>query len=359
MSSRPSSHTPVVLCRRFFLTAAAKSPDLHTPVMPSRQIWRTMARRSILFIGGSLNQTTMLHAVARELLEHECAFTPYFGDGPVRWAAACGLLDFTILAGQARRRTLVYLKAHGLALDERGARGPYHLVVTGSDLIVPADLGGRPLLLVQEGMTDPEDWRYHLVRRLRLPRWLANTSMTGLSHAYARFCVASEGYRELFIGKGVRPERLVVTGLPNFDDAARHLENDFPHRGYVLGATSCLRETGKPEDRRGFIRKTLRVADGRPVIFKLHPNECVDRARREIEREAPQSLVFAEGNVHHLVANCEALVAKYSSVVYLAAALGKELHCDLAPEVVGRLLPVQNGGRSAAHIAAVCREVLA
>jgi hypothetical protein len=104
--------------------------------------------------------------------------------------------------------------------------------------------------------------------------------MTGLSHAYSTFCVASEGYRQLFTRKGVRRERMRVTGIPNFDDAASFLRNDFPHRGYVLGATSCLRETLKPEDRRGFIRRCLRVADGRPLMFKLHPNERMDRARR-------------------------------------------------------------------------------
>lgn len=317
-----------------------------------------MRRRRILFIGGSLNQTTMLHAVARQLGEHACVFTPYFADGLVRRAAKAGWLDFTILAGQARRRTLAYLAEQGLDCDERGARGPYDLVVTGSDLIVPASVRGRPLVLVQEGMMDPEDWRYRLVRGLRLPRFLANTSMTGLSHAYARFCVASEGWRELFARKGVRPETLAVTGLPNFDDVAAALDNDFPHRGYVLAATSCLRETWKHEDRSGFIRKALRLADGRRLIFKLHPNERVERARREIEREARDALVFAEGDTAHMVANCDALVTKYSSVVFLAAALHKPVHSDLDPELLRRLTPIQNGGTSAARIAEVCREVM-
>lgn len=318
-----------------------------------------MRRRRILFIGGSLNQTTMLHAVARQLAEHECVFTPYYADGLMRRAAAQGWLDFTILGGQARRRTLAYLAQHGLMCDERGAGGRYDLAVTGSDLIVPDGLRGRPLVLVQEGMTDPENWRYALVRRLGLPRFLANTSMTGLSHAYARFCVASEGYRDLFVRKGVRPATLVVTGLPNFDNARAALDNDFPHRGYVLAATSCLRETFKPEDRRGFIRKALRVADGRPLLFKLHPNEREARARCEIEREAPGAMVFAEGDTDHMIANADALVTRYSSVVYIAVALGKVVHCDLDPALLLRLLPVQNGGTSARHIADVCRECLA
>jgi hypothetical protein len=59
---------------------------------------------------------------------------------------------------------------------------------------------------------------FHLVKRLRfLPLWLAGTSTTGLSDACRAFCVASEGYRDFFIRTGVRPEKFVVTGIPNFD----------------------------------------------------------------------------------------------------------------------------------------------
>lgn len=318
-----------------------------------------MRRRRILLLGGSLNQTTIAHAVARELPEWDCVFSPFFADGLLRLLAERGLLDATILAGQARARSLAYLAAHGLEVDERAGRGGYDLVLAGTDLVVPRALRGLPMVLVQEGMTDPEDWRYRLVRGLGLPRYLANTSMTGLSHAYRRFCVASLGYAELFERKGVDPGRIVVTGLPNFDHAVAYLDNDFPHRGHVLAATSCLRENWKPEDRRGFIRRAVRLAGGRLLVFKLHPNERVGRARREIEQEAPGALVYAEGNTNHMIANSSAVVTRYSSVLFVAAALGKELHCDLPAEVVRRLLPVQNGGRSAARIADVCRQVAA
>jgi hypothetical protein len=223
---------------------------------------------------------------------------------------------------------------------------------------VARNLRRTRMVLVQEGMTDPEDWRYRLVRRLRLPRVLANTSMTGLSHAYDVFCVASPGYRELFTRKGARPDRLVVTGIPNFDDAASFRENDFPHRGYVLAATSCLRESFKPEDRKGFIRRCLEIADGRTLLFKLHPNEDARRAAREIEALAPQALIFTDGNTNHMIANCEALVTRYSSVVYIALALGKDVYSDIDLETLRALMPVQNGGRSAARIAEICRQQL-
>jgi len=309
-------------------------------------------------VGGSLNQTTMVHRIAAELPEHERFFTPYYGDGLVRWAAEHDLLGFTILGGRPKAMSEAFLRDQGAAIDPRGASGRFDLVVTSSDLIVPRNLRGVPMVLVQEGMTDPEDWRYRLVRRLGLPRWMANTSMTGLSHAYEAFCVASEGYRDLFVRKGVDPAKIEVTGIPNFDDCASFLRNDFPHRDYVLGATSCLRETWKPEDRQAFIRRCLEVANGRELLFKLHPNENRLRARREIERMAPRALVFDSGNTAHMVANCTAVVTRYSSVVYVGLALGKEVHADIDPVTLRRLMPIQNGGTSARRIADVCRRFL-
>ena len=64
-------------------------------------------------------------------------------------------------------------------------------------------------MLVQEGMTDPENFMYQVVKRVRvLPRWFASTAATGLSGYYDRFCVASEGYRDLFVGKGCDPSKI-------------------------------------------------------------------------------------------------------------------------------------------------------
>ena len=309
-------------------------------------------------MGGSLNQTTMVHRIAGELAEHECSFTTFYADGLLRLGAEAGLLGFTILGGRPRATSEAFLREQGARIDPRGAGGGWDLVVTTSDLVVPRNLRGVPMVLVQEGMTDPEDWRYRLARGLGLPRWIGNTSMTGLSHAYEALCVASEGYRDLFVRKGVDPGRVEVTGIPNFDDCASFLRNDFPHRGYVLGATSCLRETLKPEDRDGFIRRCLDVAAGRELLFKLHPNENHARARREIERLAPRALVFDSGNTNHMIANCAALVTRYSSVVHVAIALGKEVHADIDELTLRRLMPIQNGGTSARRIADVCRRFL-
>jgi hypothetical protein len=317
-----------------------------------------MAKR-ILLIGGSLNQTMMMHKIAQALPEHECVFTPFYAEGLMDWAARHGLLDFTILGGRHRRETEAYLQRHRLPVDFGGQQGNYDLVVTCTDLIIQRNIRKKPIVLVQEGMTEPEGLRYQLVRDLRLPRWLANTAATGLSDQYEAFCVASTGYRDLFIRKGIRPEKIFVTGIPNYDNARQYLENDFPYRGYVLAATSASRETGKLHNRLAFLQRALQIADGRPLFIKLHPNENVELAMLEIKWIAPFARVFTDGNVHHMIANCDALVVENSTVLYTALALGKPVYADVDVEQARRLLPLQNGGTSAEKIANVCRYILA
>jgi hypothetical protein len=313
----------------------------------------------ILFIGGSLNVSTMMHQIARHLREYDCRFTPFYVDGPVLGTfKRFGMLEHTILGGNARKLTLEYFRRNRLPLDESGGSGGYDLVVMGTDIVVPNNVEGKPIVLVQEGMTDPENYRYHLVRCLGLPRYFANTSVTGLSHMYLRFCVASEGFKEVFIKKGVKAEKMTVTGIPNFDHVGSFFDNDFPHRNYVLAATSCLRENLKYENRKRFIQKSVQIAGGRRLIFKLHPNEDIGRARTEVERYAPDALVYAEGNTNHMIANSDVLITKYSSVALLASAMGKEVHSDLDPGWLEQVKPLQTGGTSAQRIAAICRGYL-
>lgn len=315
--------------------------------------------RKILFIGGSLNQTTICHAVARQLQnEYECVFTPFYTDGFLELARRWGWLDFTVAGHPRRRQAEAYLREHGLPMDYGGKAGGYDLIVTVSDLVLPANLRGKPLILIQEGMTDPENLRYHLVRTLRLPRVLAGTSTTGLSHAYDYFCVASPGYRDLFIRKGVRPEKIVVTGIPNFDNAAQYLDNDFPHKGYVLVATSDARETFKLDDRQKFLRWALDLAGDRPLIFKLHPNENKARAIAEIRAVAPHAHIYTEGNTEHMIANCDMLITQYSSCVYNGLALGKVCYSYFDMDMLCRLMPIQNGGTSGYNISLICRKAL-
>ncbi len=312
----------------------------------------------MLFICGSLNQTTQMHEVARQLPETDAFYTPYYCDGWEEWCRRAGLAECTIMGRKLRRRCLDYLLENALPIDYAGRSGGYDLVVTCSDLVMPRNLRGRRVVVVQEGILDPADYMLPLVRRFRfLPRWLAGTASTGLSLAYERFCVASHGYRDHFVSMGIPGERIAVTGIPNFDDCRRYQRNDFPHRGYVLVCTSDARETFKDDDRGRFLRRCREIAAGRPLFFKLHPNENVARATREIHALCPQARVFASGSAEHMIANCDVLVTQYSSTVFVGLALGKECHSYFELAELRRLLPLQHG-RAAAEIGEVVREVL-
>ena len=313
----------------------------------------------ILFICGSLNQTTQMHAIARNLMkEHDCFFTPYYGDGIENFAAQMGWLNFTVLGGRHKQETGEYLSAHNLNIDPRGEGYSYDLVVTCSDLLVQKNIRNKRLILVQEGITEPESIMFHLVKWLNLPRYLANTSTNGLSNAYDMFCVASEGYAEFFVQKGVCEDKVAVTGIPNFDNLKAALDNRFPFHDYALAATSPLRETFRLDNRRKFIQKCVDIADGRNLIFKLHPLENTQRAIREIYDHAPNALVFAHGNVNQMIANAATVITQQSSCTFVALALGKDVHSNLDLDVLRRLMPIQNDGFSGGHIAQVCEHVL-
>jgi len=317
------------------------------------------SEKRILFICGSMNQTTQMHQVSRHLTGYQQAFTPFYCDGMQEAMRRLKLLEFTIIGAKLAQRCDHYLRAEHLTIDYQGRHGPYDLVVTCSDVFVQKNIRGNPIVLVQEGITDPETALFRLVQRHRaLPLWIAGTAATGLSDAYRAFCVASDGYRDLFIGKGAKAEKIVVTGIPNFDNCARYRDNTFAHRHYVLVCTSPLREVFRREDRPAFIRNAVAVANGRPMIFKFHPNEQMARAEKEVREHAPGALTFREGSAEEMIANCDVLITRYSSTVFVGLALGKETYSDLPDDDLMQLLPLQNNA-AAANIADVCRRVIA
>ena len=317
-----------------------------------------MKRPRVLFICGSINQTTQLHQVAQQLAECDCVFSTYYDDGYPETLKRLRLTESTPLGYKLTARTLDYLRRHQLPLDQAGLNGPYALVVTCSDLIIPGNIRRYPVVLVQEGMTDPEGFWYHAWRRYRwLPRWLAGTAVTGLSDQYTLFCVASDGYKRHFVTRGANPDKILVTGIPNFDNCQRFLNNSFPLRDYVIVCTSDVRETFAREDRKAFIRKAVRIANGRKLIFKLHPNERVRRATREIKRYAPHALIYATGSAEEMIANCSVLITRFSSTAYVGLALGKEVYSDFDVEDLRQKMPIQTGAAAEA-IAAVCRRLM-
>ena len=94
------------------------------------------------------------------------------------------------------------------------------------------------------------------------------------------------------------------------------------------------------------------------MIFKLHPNEKAERAINEIEKYAPGSLVYHHENIEPMIANCDVLITRFSSVVYIGLALGKEVYSDFDVNKLKNLTPIQNGGTSAKVIANTARELL-
>ncbi len=300
-----------------------------------------------------------MHEIARQLPDFDAVYTPYYADGPLEWLRRMGRVDFTLLGWKRRKECLRYLRRHQLPMDFEGKNNKYDLVLTCSDLVIPRNVAGVPLVLIQEGMTDPKRFWYWARRVLPfIPRWAAGSAYTGTSNRYDRFCVASEGYLEHFAERGADRSKMLVTGVPVLDDCRRFLHNDFPHRDYVLVCTSDSRETLRPDNRRGFILRARKLAAGRPLIFKLHPNERVARATAEIARWAPGALVYAKGSAEEMAANCSVLICQYSTLAFVGLALGKDVHSYFDVNELRRLLPMQ-GGVGARNIAQACRELLA
>lgn len=312
-----------------------------------------------MFITGSVNQTLQMHQIAAELPEFDCWFSQVFTDSPFLnfLVERTPLLNGTVMAGQFRENSERYLKNHGLQIDYKAQLNTYDLVVFCSDLIVPKRLRVKKTVWVQEGMVDKFTLLSKLVKAFKLPPFLCgNTSLNGSSNICDVFCAASAGYKQYFAKTGTENRKIAVTGIPNYDNLRQFLNNDFPHRNYVMVATTDMRETYRFENRPAFIKEAVKIAAGRPLLFKLHPNEDVKRAEREIRKYAPAgTLIYNSGNTNHMIANCCELITQYSTVVYTGIILGKKVHSWFNVDELKRLAPVQNNGGSAKKIAQICR----
>lgn len=327
-----------------------------------------MPKKKVLFLIGSPNQTTQMHQIAR-LLADECE--PYFSqiyyDGWMRGfyklMLRARLLERTVVSGHIKQKADAYLQQHGLRNDfeNKALREKYDLIVCCSDIVVPWNLLAKTKsVFIQEGMTDPLNWWARQVKRFtNFPILTVSTALNGMNNCCDLYCVASAGYAEHFQKIGVDAGKLVVTGIPNFDDMERLRHNRFPHRGYVMVATTDMRETYRPDNRKRFFREATRIAAGRPMLVKFHPNEKMDRAVAEAKKYCPPgTLLYTEGNTEEMIANAAELITQYSTVVYVALALGIPAHSYFDMEDLKRKMPWQNGGTSARRIADLCRKFL-
>jgi len=322
-----------------------------------------MALKKILFLTGSPNQTTQMHQVANELSDYDCFFSQVYTDNSmIKLAIKLGWLNTTVLAGEFRKKAEAYFEKHSLKNDYAAAvyNNKYDLVIACSDMIIPKQLRKYKTAWIQEGMTDPLTTWGKIVNSLRLPAYFAlNTALNGASNVCDIYCAASTGYKEQFVKRGTDAAKIFVTGIPNYDNAESFLHNDFPYSGYVLVATSDIRETFRTENRPSFISDCVKIANGRQLIFKLHPNENKERAIQEIKEFAPaDTMIFTEGDTGHMIANCAELITQYSTVVYTGIALGKKVHSYFDLNELNRLAPLQNGGTSATIIAELCRSYI-
>lgn len=319
--------------------------------------------KKILFITGSLNQTSQMYQIASALGEFDCWFSQMFSDNRLVnfLKDKTRLIDKTIISEPHRKKAEAFLSERGCALDYGSYKNRYDLIVCCSDLIVPKRFREIKTVWVQEGMIDKITLLSKIVKALKLPpTWSFNTSLNGSTNLCDLYCAASEGYREYIASMGTDIDKIWVTGIPNYDHAAQFLDNDFPHHGYVMVATTDMRETARPENRVKFIKHCVAIAAGRPLLFKLHPNEHFKRAVSEIRKHTPPgTMIFTEGNTNHMIANCTELITQYSTVVYTGIALGKKVHSYFDVEQLHRLSPLQTGGTSAERIADICRLFIA
>ncbi|MFD1257667.1 hypothetical protein ACFQ3S_12735 [Mucilaginibacter terrae] len=318
--------------------------------------------QKILFMTGSMNQTLQMHSIATKLAEFDCWFSQLFTDSFLMNSVfnKTNLLNSTVMADQFRKNSEKYLRGHGLQIDYGAKLNHYDLIVYCSDMIIPERTRNTKTIWVQEGMVDRYTIKSLLVNKLKLPRYFCgDTSLNGSSNVCDIYCTASAGYKEYFASKGTQANKIAVTGIPNYDNLQVNLYNDFPHHNYVMVATTDLRETFRFENRPAFIKKAVKIAAGRQLLFKLHPNENTGRAKAEIARYAPENaLVFTSGNTNHMIANCCELITQYSTVVYTGIILGKKVHSWFNIDELKRLAPVQNGGSSALNIAQICRSYI-
>ncbi|MCC8423532.1 hypothetical protein [Mucilaginibacter sp. UR6-11] len=319
--------------------------------------------KRVLFITGSMHQTLQMHLIAQELSELDCWFSQVFTDSRIinfiiKYTT---LADGTALAGQFRDNSERYMQLHNLQIDYGARINKYDLVVYCSDLLIPPRMRRGKTIWVQEGMVDKATVISKLVQALKLPPALcANTSLNGSTNICDFYCVASPGYKQHFEKMGTNASKLIVTGIPNYDNVKQFLKNDFPFRDYVMVATTDMRETFRFENRPAFIKQAVKIAAGRSLLFKLHPNEKFDRAEKEIRKYAPKgSMIFRSGNTNHMIANCAELITQYSTVVFTGIALGKKVHSWFNINELIKLTPIQNGGISAQNIAALCRSYVA
>jgi len=321
------------------------------------------SKKNILCVVGSLNQTTQLHSISKHLeKDFNIYFTQIFGEGFFyKIVAESGILDNTVLGRDSSftKSSQEYIRSQKLNYDYRGQSKnvKYDLALLSTDLIVPSSFQKIKTAWVQEGMIDPVNRLTKLINKLNLPAYAtANTALNGTTNTADIYFSMSEGYKNYFNQYGTNRDKILVTGVPNFDNISALNLTTYKESNYVLVATSDIRELGGNEDRSDFIRKCIDIAKGRKIIFKPHPNENLDRVKAEINALIPQAEIITEPIIDTLIAHCDTLVTQYSSCVYVGLVLGKNIYSYFPIEELEAKKPIQNNGTSSEIIAGIVKE---
>src|SRR5450432_4193564 len=113
-------------------------------------------RKRILFITGSINQTSQMHQISKHLDDYDCWFSQIFPDSLFLKAVVkyTSLTNGTVLTGRFKEQSENYLREHGLKIDYGGNLYNYDLVVNCTDMIVAEKFRKTKTIWVQEGMID-------------------------------------------------------------------------------------------------------------------------------------------------------------------------------------------------------------
>jgi hypothetical protein len=322
-------------------------------------------RKKIICLVGSLNQTKQLHLISNYLKDdYDIYFTQLFGDGMfLKMVAESGIVDNTVF-GRNSSFTLNsrdYIESNNLNYDYRAnSRGiNYDLALLSTDMIVPKEFRKIKTIWVQEGMIDKLGSMSRLVKKVGLPEFFTgDTSLNGTSNRADIYCSMSFGYKDYFSQWGTKKEKILVTGVPNFDNIDEFKNDSYHESGFILIATSDIRELGGNENRTDFFEKCVKIANGRKVIYKPHPNESRERVTKELMQVIPNAEIIYKPILDTLIAHCDTLITQWSSSVYVGLVLGKTVYSYFPMEELEAKKPIQNGGKSAEIIANIAREFI-
>ena len=235
-----------------------------------------------------------------------------------------------------------YYCGTGVSPSTTGRHGPYDLVVDLLDVFLQKNIAATDRSR-SGAITDPEDDNFRLVAA---PLAHSRSGPRDGPRRLPRLCVASDRSRSVRRqgqGGGDRGHRRSTSTTATLS------RQHFPHRDFVLVYTSIA--AGSPPWRRSKSRSSSMRSGARDDL-QVPPQRRPRASGGGSESVCTGCPIFTTGSAEAMIANCDVLITRYSSTVFVGLALGKETHSDYPMDELRRLQPVQN--RSAALNIAMC-----